>query len=208
MDIRTLVLGLGVFCATFLVGWWLNIGGLATGMSAARPVPEAQAPAAQSPTTIGQRVAVQTPQSKVPPKAWQGPGLVKDKLLRDALVSWAEKYEHPPCNQDVRWGYTKTATEYAEALMRAAGCNNFPHCPMSVGQLARVWEASRSAFDRPVAEAMAAAHAAGGLSERNFRGDVGRAVQVIAGRDFDPGPAPQCSTRSNRTWSVRVRGRR
>ena len=31
MDFRTLALGVGVFCATFLVGWWLNIGGLASG---------------------------------------------------------------------------------------------------------------------------------------------------------------------------------
>jgi len=32
MDIRTLGLGLGlgVFCATFAVGWWLNIGTLGT----------------------------------------------------------------------------------------------------------------------------------------------------------------------------------
>ena len=58
--------------------------------------------------------------------------------------------------------------------MRSAGCNNFPRCPMSMGQLERVWEANRSALDMPVARAMAAAHAAGGLSERDFRGDVGR----------------------------------
>ena len=35
--------------------------------------------------------------------------------------------------------------------MRGAGCNNFPRCPMSMGQLERVWEANRSALDMPVA---------------------------------------------------------
>jgi hypothetical protein len=153
-------------------------------------------------------VAVQTPPSKAPPpKAWNGPGLVKDKLLRDVVVSWAEKYPKPPCNQDVRWGYIDTASRYGNALLRAAGCTGST-CRLSNGQLQRVWEENRSALDRPVAEAMAFANAAGGLSERAFRGDAGRAVQVIAGRDFDPGPAPVCSNRNNRTWGFRVRGRR
>jgi hypothetical protein len=217
MDFRTIALGVGVFCATFLVGWWLNIGGLASGRSASPSVGEMPAPAAahaqetqtpaQPSTTGGQKVALQTPQPKAPPpKAWNGPGLVKDKLLRDVVVSWAEKYPEPPCNQDVRWGYIDTATKYAGALLRAAGCTGAT-CRMSNGQLQRVWEESRSALDRPVAEAMAAAHAAGGLSERSFRGDAGRAVQVIAGRDFDPGPAPQCTNRTSRKsgWRVRVR---
>ena len=37
MDIRTLVLGLGVFCATFLVGWWFNIGAAFYGSAAPQP---------------------------------------------------------------------------------------------------------------------------------------------------------------------------
>jgi hypothetical protein len=217
MDVRTIVLGAGVFCATFLVGWWLNIGNLVAGISLARPATVGQATAPQAdpsashpvPATATQKVAVRTPQSKAPlqPKSWNGPGLVRDKLMRDALISWAENYQRPRCNQDVRWGYTQAATRYAEALMRAAGCNNFPRCPMSMSQLERVWEANRSALDRPVALAMADAHAAGGLSEKSFRGDVGRAVRVIAARDFATGPAPECSNRSSRTWSIRIRRR-
>jgi hypothetical protein len=50
MDIRTLVLGLGVFGATFLVGWWLNIGSVFYG-SASQPRPAA---AAEVPATSGQ----------------------------------------------------------------------------------------------------------------------------------------------------------
>lgn len=208
MDLRTIALGIGVFCATFLVGWWLNIGGLAAGKAPVRPAMEAPAPTAQPAATVGQRVAVQTPPSQpVPTKTWQGKGLVSNQLTRDAVISWSRSYQRPACNQDVRWGYTTAAAKYAEALMRSAGCNNFPRCPMSMAQLERVWEANRSALDRPVAEAIAAAHAAGGLSERSFRGDVGRAVRVIAGRDFDPGPAPECFTRSRRTWGFRVRRR-
>jgi len=68
MDVRTLGLGLGVFCATFAVGWWLNIGTLAYGTWYARPAPMA-APvmAAATPAPVAQAVAdVQTsaPQAK------------------------------------------------------------------------------------------------------------------------------------------------
>jgi hypothetical protein len=148
------------------------------------------------------------PQAAVPaaPKVSQGKGLTDNQMLRDAVVSWARSYQNPSCNQDVRWGYTKAAGEYAGILLRAAGCNNVT-CPMSMGQLERVWHANRSTLDLPVAEAMAAANGAGGLSERDFRGDVGRAVRVIAGRDFASGPAPDCSTRSSRTWGFRIRRR-
>lgn len=47
MDIRTLVLGLGVFCATFLVGWWFNIGAAfyGSGASQAQPVAATEAAA-------------------------------------------------------------------------------------------------------------------------------------------------------------------
>lgn len=57
MDIRTLVLALGVFCATFLVGWWLNIGtyvystGYGTSASYARPANVVTAPVMASATT-------------------------------------------------------------------------------------------------------------------------------------------------------------
>src|SRR5688572_9187995 len=102
MDFRTFLLGVGVFCATFVVGWWLNIGGLAAGISARPATAEIQVSAEQSPATVGQQVALQMPQTKAPlASRWSGPGLVKDKLLRDSVVSWAEKYQDPPCNQDV-----------------------------------------------------------------------------------------------------------
>jgi hypothetical protein len=193
MDIRTLTLGIGAFCATFLVGWWFNIGGLAAGF--AKP-----GPASAASDTAGRLAAAQ-------PKP-QGKGLVNDKPTRDAVIAWARRYQNPSCNQDARWGYVRAATKYAEALMRSAGCHNFPRCPMSMGQLDRVWQANRSPLDTPVAEAMAEAAGAGGLNEKSFRGDVGRAVRVIAGRGFDPGPPPDCSTRRNRSWSFRIRGRR
>ncbi|MBX9774748.1 MAG: hypothetical protein K2Y71_10065 [Xanthobacteraceae bacterium] len=51
MDIRTLVLGLGVFCATFLLGWWLNIGSVLYGGGTPQPRP---ALAAESASTTGQ----------------------------------------------------------------------------------------------------------------------------------------------------------
>jgi hypothetical protein len=197
-DLRTLGLAAGAFCATFLVGWWLNIGNLAAGIGVSAK-PAGEAPVTQAAPASNQKTAVQAKP--------QGQGLVQDKLTRDAVIAWAKSYQYPACNQDVRWGYTNAATKYAEALMRSAGCNNFPRCPMSMGQLERVWVENRSAPDVPVAEAMAAAHGAGGLNEKSFRGDVGRAVRVIAGRDFDPGPAPECSTSANRTWSFRVRRR-
>ena len=53
MDIRTLVLGLGVFCATFLIGWWLNIGALVygTGASQAQPAAVTAVPVSAAATT-------------------------------------------------------------------------------------------------------------------------------------------------------------
>jgi hypothetical protein len=205
LDLRTLGLGIGVFSATFLIGWWLNVGSLASAVGG----PAAKAPTASEPApqTVGQapavKVAARMPETPMP----QGKGLTDNDLMRRAVISWSKSYQRPACNQDTNWGYVGAATKYAEVLMRSAGCNNFPRCPMSMGQLERVWQANRSALDLPVAEAMAAAHAAGGLSEKSFRGDVGRAVRVISGRDFEPGPAPRCSTNSNRSWSFRVRRR-
>jgi hypothetical protein len=66
MDIRTLVLALGVFCATFLVGWWLNIGtyvystGYGTSASYARPAAVAAVPVM---ATTGQGSAAPGPQA-------------------------------------------------------------------------------------------------------------------------------------------------
>jgi hypothetical protein len=51
MDIRTIALGIGVFCATFLVGWWFNIGTVFYGSGAPQP---RSAAAAEIPATSGQ----------------------------------------------------------------------------------------------------------------------------------------------------------
>jgi hypothetical protein len=53
MDIRTLVLGLGVFCATFLIGWWLNISAFVYGTGAlqAQPAAVAAVPVSAAATT-------------------------------------------------------------------------------------------------------------------------------------------------------------
>jgi hypothetical protein len=189
MDFRTIALGVTAFCATFLVGWWLNLGSLASGLPFARP-------AAEAAVTTGH--ATSSPTEEL--TASEGKGLTDNQSLRDAVVAWSNAYQRPACDQDVRWGYVSAASRYAEVLMRAAGCNP-RSCELSTVQLERAWLANRSTLDLPVANAMAAAHAAGGLGERAFRGDLARAVRVIAGRDFDPGPAPDCSTRSGRNWS-------
>jgi hypothetical protein len=70
MDLRTLVLGLGVFCATFLVGWWFNIGTMIYGprTSQAQPVAVAAVPAAattgQAQPTTRPQVVVRVPQGR------------------------------------------------------------------------------------------------------------------------------------------------
>jgi hypothetical protein len=71
MDIRTLVLGLGVFCATFLIGWWFNIGAIFYGTGAAPAQPVA---AAATPATTGQgssptrsHIVVHVPQTGTAP---------------------------------------------------------------------------------------------------------------------------------------------
>jgi hypothetical protein len=135
-------------------------------------------------------------------------GLTEDEGLRKAVILRAQAYERPSCYSDPKTLYINAATNYAEVLMRAAGCNNFPKCPMSEGQLDQVWRGNRSAPDRPVAEAMAGVHAAGGLSEKSFRGDVGRVVRVIAGADFNSGLAPECIASRTRSWTPRIRIRR
>jgi hypothetical protein len=77
MDIRTLVLAASIFCATFLAGWWLNIGAMlyGTATSHAQPAAVAAAPTteqqAQSQTSSGGRPRVvlhlpQTPSTQAP----------------------------------------------------------------------------------------------------------------------------------------------
>jgi hypothetical protein len=200
-DWRTLFLGVTVFAATFGVGWWSGIAAWMTpvAVSDAKPTPAAVNRPATGPQFGKQKVAARQP---------QGPGLTEDEKLRQGVVTWSKVYRAPACNQDARSMYVIAATKYAEALMRSAGCNNFPKCPMSENMLDRVWQANRSSADQRVAVAMAAAHAAGGLSDASFRGDVGRAVRVIAGRDFASGPVPACSSSSSsssRRFRIRIR---
>jgi hypothetical protein len=68
MDIRTLVLGLGVFCATFLIGWWLNIAAIfyGPGASQARPAAAVAAPATtgQGSSPTRSHVVVHVPQTR------------------------------------------------------------------------------------------------------------------------------------------------
>jgi hypothetical protein len=218
LDLRSLGLGAVVFGATFAVGWWFGLG-------KATPSPEALD--RKSPQQVATPVSV--PVAPAPPAApvielkplWGGPpapaktslpqpqgnGLTEDDGLRKVVILRAKAYQRPVCNQDSKSLYVSAATRYAETLMRAAGCNNFPKCPMGAGMLDDVWRLNRSAADLAVAEAMAAAHATGGLTEKDFRADVGRAVRVIAGADFNSGPRPQCESSSSRSgrWRIRIR---
>jgi hypothetical protein len=193
LEWRTLALGFAVFTATFMVGWWFGLGNLASRLrpSPARAVAiaaaPAQAPAAEAPP------AAPVPAVATPPER---PGLTDDDGLRRQVILRARAYQEPACNQDAKALYVRAATSYAEVLMRAAGCQAFPKCGLGMHALDRVWQSSRSAADLAVAEAMAAVHKAGGLSERSFRGDVGRAVQVIAAVEFEPGPVPSCAVAS------------
>jgi hypothetical protein len=52
-----------------------------------------------------------------------------------------------------------------------------------------------------------AVHAAGWLSEKDFRGAMPAAVRVIAAADFFSGPPPKCEEGGfrNGTWRIRVR---
>ena len=187
LDWRTLALGAAVFGATFAGSWWLGLG--KTHWSFALPGAKASAP----PTV---------------PEWPEGAGLTQNELLRRSVVLRGKAYLRPSCSADARTLYVIAATNYAEVLMRAAGCHNFPKCPMGESQLDRVWRGNRSTLDRPVAEAMAEVHVAGGLTDTDFRGDVARTVRVIAGIGLNGGPLPQCqdsSTRSRAGWRTRIR---
>ena len=213
LDWRTLGLALVAFSASFAVGWWLGIGRPAAVAGATEAKPAALQSAVQSPPAPPSAVKVaanpaQPTQSAVrrsdPP---MGKGLTQDDGLRQAVILRAKAYQRPACNTDPKSLYVAAATRYAEALMRSAGCNNFPKCPMGMGTLKDVWQLNRSVADLPVAVAMAAVNAAGGLSEKDFRGDVGRAVQVIAGTGFSAGPPPACESAGSRSgrWRIRIR---
>lgn len=207
LDVRTLALGLAVFCATFAAGWWLDVGNLVSGVrssfakAAVEPVnSRSQAPATQT--------SSRPRPTQVAAKPPQGKGLTDDDRIRRPVIILAKAYHKPTCGQDIELLYVRAATSYAEVLMRAAGCHAFPKCGLSMDGLDRVWQGARSALDQEVADAMASVHKAGGLSEKSFRGDVGRAVKVIAAADFHSGPAPDCVESSGRTSRFRVRVRR
>ena len=217
VDWRTLFLGAAAFGATFAGGMWLGAGKLPSliGLSVAEMrLPRAVAdtlpaavPAKPAPAPAPVKLAaVVLPQRTAAPAPVAKPGFA-DERLRQAVILRAKAYLKPACNADSKTLYVAAATKYAEVLMRAAGCSQFPKCPMSASLLDDVWQRNRSPLDRPVADAMAAVHAAGGLTEKRFRGDVGRAVRVIAGRDFAAGPAPTCqaSQRTRRTFRIRRR---
>jgi len=198
LDARTLALALAVFCATFAAGWWLGIGNLASAVptSWARP-----GEPVSSPSQLPSLPHVRT-------DARPGKGLTDDDELRDAILDLAKAYRRPTCGQNVRARYVEVASEYAEALMLAAGCPNFPQCRVGTDGLERVWRANHSRLDQQVAEAMASVHRAGGLSVKSFPGDVGRVVQVIAGTEFSSEPAPVCSASSATSRRFRIRFRR
>jgi hypothetical protein len=217
-DLRTLALGVAVFGTTFGVGWWLGVGKLASA-SNVPPAATVGAVPAGTPAAVTPELPELQPklrafqqQPSEPPKQVaalpaKGPGITGSDRLRKVVVLAAKSYMKPSCEGDARAVYVRAATDYAEALMRSAGCNNFPKCPMGYGQLDRVWQATRNALDQPVAEAMAMANKAGGLTDRSFRGDVGRAVRVIAGVDFADKPGPGCTSSRNRGYNIRVRRR-
>jgi hypothetical protein len=217
-DLRTIALGVAVFAATFGVGWWLGIGKFASasnvtpaaatvGAAPAQP-PQAEAPALPELKPKLRIFQQQQPEPKVAALPTKGPGLTDNDRLRKGVIWGAKAYMRPSCNGDARAVYVRAATNYAQALMRAAGCHNFPKCPMGQGQLDRVWQANRNALDQPVAEAMAMVHKAGGLTDRSFRGDVSRVVRVIAGVGFADKPAPKCVSSNNRNgFRFRIRRR-
>src|SRR5262245_32867957 len=154
LDWRTLALGAGVFVATFAGAWMLGLGkpGSLLGPAGADPSPSLVAVSAE-PGIPG----------------WPaGRGLTDNELLRRSVVLRGHAYRYPACDSDARALYLVAATNYAEVLMRTAGCRNFPICPLNEAELDKVWEARRSILDRPVAEAMLAVHSAGGLKVRDF----------------------------------------
>ena len=225
VDWRTLILGVVAFSATFAGGMWFGVGNLPSliGLSAASVAPGAdvrhpQAVGHTMPTaarrrlvSASARVATVVPTERVTLSApAQGPGLTKDNYLRRSVILRAKAYLKPTCNSDPKRLYVAAATRYAMVLMRAAGCGTSPQCGIGVSLLDDVWRHNRSPQDLQVATAMAAVNAAGGLTDKSFRGNVGRAVRVIAGRGFTAGRGPACQTarRTRRGFRFRFRFRR
>ena len=216
LDVRTLGLAAVVFGGSFGLGWWLGLGKAVPAAPAAGEFKQQQATTSPLGHLVELKpkfVALAPSPASAPPAsaatpAPQGKGLTSDDNLRQSVIGRAQAYQRPRCNEDSKTFYISAATRYAEALMRSAGCNNFPKCPMGEGNLTDVWQSNRSAADLPVAQAMAAAHASGGLSEKDFRADVGRAVRVIAGAEFDSGPRPACASPGSRNATTPVRVRR
>jgi hypothetical protein len=211
--LRTLLIGALAFCLTFIAGWFLGLGRTTSTVEAAQPKQVEQPKQAQQPTLVPlePKLAAFRREAAVPPKPAPGEvlgkGLTDNDGLRQQVILRAKAHERPVCNADSKSLYITAATRYAEVLMRSAGCNNFPKCPMGEGNLGDVWRLNRNAADAAVAEAMAKLHALGGIGEKDFRADVGRAVRVIAGRDFNTAPGPQCEHQSSHggRWSVRIR---
>ncbi len=182
LDWRTVALGLVVFAGVFAGGLWLDAGRLLPQFGHAVDAIRAS--------------AWSSVQASVPPR----PGITKDAALREIVIRRANAYLRPVCYDNARALYVRAASEFASELMRTAGCNRAPSCRIGERALDEVWRRNRSARDADVGTAMAMAHRAGGLSDRDFRGGVGLAVRVIAGTDFSPGPAPACSARRSRSW--------
>ncbi len=171
LDWRTFALAAVAFAATFAGGWWFGVG--KTGSAIVLPIAKAAASA--------------------PVQEWpEGPGLTTNNKIRQDVLLRSKAYLHPICQSHSRTAYVAAATNYAELLMRAAGCGGFPQCAMTEVQLDRVWRARRSILDKPVAEAMSEVHRAGGLTVLSFRGDISRAVRVIAGTYLRGGRPPRC----------------
>jgi hypothetical protein len=148
------------------------------------------------------------PEAKAAPQLDIKPQAASDgDPMRDAVVHAALLYGRSPCRNDVKNLYVGAATAYAEKLMRSAGCSAFPACRVDAARLEQVWRLNRTPSDRAAAEAMAAVNVTGGISERDFQGQVGRAVRVMAGSGFRHGPSCGTSSRTT-THTVRIRIRR
>jgi hypothetical protein len=157
-------------------------------------------------------VAAPPPAARVP--AGLAPGarptaLTEHENLRKVLILRAAAYGRSPCSREAKTLYLNAASAYAEKLMRAAGCHQFPACGLSIDALDRVWQAHRTPGDTAVSGAVAAISSAGGTAEKDFRGDIGRSIRVIGNSEF--GSAQFCvasATKSGGSGSWRVRIRR
>jgi hypothetical protein len=125
--------------------------------------------------------------------------------LRAAVVRTAMGYRGSRCSHNAKARYITAATHYADEVMRAAGCRDYA-CGAAATHLEPTWRRVRTPEDGAVSEAMRAVNLMGGVAERDFPGDVGRAVRLIAGSDFGRGQS--CVATVSRTWSPVVVGAR